>query len=263
MDTQLGRWSRVTGAVLGGVVLVSAIPVWEMWHAITGNGPAVPDAAWAGLWTLLQWAAGEFAGCLAVLALTRLISGRLLGGRRPLVVGAVLALTAVLVAQQLAYAGATLDDPMGYLYGASQLATTVFVPLVAGAWVLRPVGAGQSRPMPDLSPFTGIWQSAAGVLTLEPDAGFTLRRAGEAVTGSWGLEPEEPRVLALKVAAPTELGHGWQTTALAVEYGPDGGLLLRLDQDHAFTPRPAHATVDQVGLEHAGGYSGRLEILEG
>ena len=257
MDTQLRRWSRAAGAVLGGVVLVTAIPVWVMWRDVLSSGPVLPSGAWSGMWTLLWWAAGEFAGCLAVLALASLISRRLLGGRRPLVVGAVLTLVAILAAEWFGFPDSMLS-PVGYLFGVSQLLNTMSIPMVAGAWVLRPP-AREPVTVADSADFEGIWESGRGVLTLEPDAGFALLLDGrdEPVAGVWRREPGRPPVLSLRVSGPTGLGHGWQTTLLEVEYGPDGSTLLRLDDRTTFTRRRPLADV-----EHAGGYIGRLEVLE-
>ncbi len=257
-DTQVRRWSRAAGAVLGGIVLVTAIPVWVMWRSVLQNGPVLPPDAWAGLRTTLWWAAGESAGCLAVLALARLISRRLLGGRRSLVVGGLLALVGILLAQWLGYSDSSLGV-LEYLYGVSQLMSTVCIPLTAGAWMLR---SRVTEPLPvlDSRGFEGVWESAQGVLLLEPDAGFTLLRAAhqDPIAGVWQREPGEAPRLSLKVAGPTELGHGWQTTTLDVEYGPDGSPLLRLDEATAFTQRGSVAEV-----EHAGGFVGQLEVLEG
>ncbi|QMU72908.1 hypothetical protein [Streptacidiphilus sp. P02-A3a] len=255
-ETQVRRWSRVAGAVLGGFVLVTAIPLWVTVRAVLQNGPVLPVGAWDGLWTTLRWMLGESLGCLAVIALARLISRRLLGGRRPLLVGVVLTVLGLLLAQW--FGG---DNSLGlpeYLYGVSQLLSSVCLPLTAGAWVVRSRVAA-----PPLAPgsreFEGVWESGQGVLLLERDTGFTLLRAAhqQPVSGHWQREPGEPVRLSLRVAAPTELGHGWQTTALDVEYGPDGSVALRLDEATAFTRRGAAAEV-----EHAGGFVGQLEVLE-
>lgn len=258
-ETQVRRWVRAVAAVLGGVVLVSAIPVWVTVRGVLSDGPVLPTGAWDEVWSMIWWALGEFLGCLAVIALARLISRRLLGGRRPLALGVALTLVGVMLAQWLGFPSEGLGLPE-YLFGVSQLLSTVCIPVTAGAWVLRSPAAVAPPPQMTVSrEFDGAWESAQGVLLLESDGEFSLLRAAhqESVLGVWQQEPGEPRRLTLKVAAPTELGHGWQTTVLDVEYGPDGRAVLRFDEATAFGRRGSFADV-----EHAGGFVGQLEILE-
>jgi len=256
MNAQLKRWSRATAVVLGGIALVSSLPVWSAWRVVGAFGLDGSRADWGPLLTQLLWAGGEFLGCLLILVLATQIGDRLLGGRRRLVIGVALTLLAVVATEWFAFDGSAsgLDE---LSYGIYSLVLTLSIPLAAGAWMLRS-DTRTADPVADPLPFEGVWESARGVLSLEPEAAFTLLRAGgEAVAGVWQPENGELPVLTLKVAAPTALGQGWQTTLLEVEYGPDGRMLLRVDEGIAFTRRP-----ETTEVEYAGGYVGQLEILE-
>ena len=243
MDTQLIRWLRATGAVLAGMAVVTAVPLWADWRGGTAH--------------LLGWAVGDSLGCLAVLALAVLISDRFLGGRRRLVIGAALTVAGLFATEWIAFSGPE-EGTMGLLFGVYDLGTTIILPLVAGAWTLRSAAPEPVRSADPL-PFEGVWESVQGVLILESDDVFTLTRAGgETVAGVWELDADGPATIGLRVVAPTALGQGWQTTLLDVESGPDGRPLLRLDQDTAYTRRS-----EATEVEYAGGYTGQLEVLEG
>jgi hypothetical protein len=256
VETQLKRWLRTAGAVLAGTAVVASVPLWAAWESAHAFGFGGSPRIWSTLRTPLYTSAGEFVGCLLVLVLTVLLSDRFLGGRQRLLVGVPLTLAGLFVAEWFAFNG-PMEGTMGLVYGTYNLGTAVILPLAAGAWTLRPP-APKPAPVADPLAFEGVWESTQGVLTLEPDAVFTLLRAGdETVAGVWGLDADDPSRIALKVVAPTALGQGWHATLLDVEFAPDGSTLLRVDEDIAYTQRPEFAEV-----EYAGGYIGQLEVLE-
>ena len=227
METQLKRWLRTAGAVLAGTVVVASVPLWAAWDSAHASGFGDGPGIWSTLRTPLYTSAGEFVGCLLILALTLLLSDRFLGGRQRLLVSVPLTLAALFVAEWFAFNG-PMEGTMGLVYGTYNLGTTVILPLAAGAWTLRPP-APKPAPVADPLVFAGVW---------EPDA-------------------DDPSRIALKVVAPTALGQGRQTTLLDVEFAPDGSTLLRVDEHIAYTQRPEFAEV-----EYAGGYIGQLEVLE-
>jgi hypothetical protein len=259
VNTQVKRWSRATGAVLGGIAVVASVPLWSAWEAARGLG-AVGSDIWGDLLTQLCWSAGEFVGCLLILLLATLVSDRFLGGRRRLPLGVALTLVAAFATEWYAYGGSQMSAEE-LVYGVYTLGVSMTLPLLAGAWTLRSRAPGPaSAPVADPLLYQGVWESTLGVLSLEPDAVFTLLRAGgEPVAGEWGLDADRPSRVTLRVVAPTALGRGWQTIPLDAEYGPDGGMLLRVDRELAFSRR---SEVAELELEYAGGYVGQLEILE-
>ncbi|QMU79479.1 hypothetical protein GXW83_31020 [Streptacidiphilus sp. PB12-B1b] len=259
MATQARRWTRAAGAVGAAALVMNAVSLFEVWQVVSmpGNSITITGVFDSGLLRRqLAQLVGETLVILLLLALARLVSRRLLHGRFAIAVGAVLLVAAALTDDWFTFHGG-MEGVTAIVYGTNGLLAQAALPMAAGAWTLRS-RTPELVPVADTTPFEGVWEGPAGVLSLEPEGLFTLHRGGgEAVEGSWEPETGLPPQLLLRVDAPTALGHGWQTTVLDIEHRPDGAEVLRLADGIAFARRPAELVVEQ-----AGGYQGGLELLE-
>lgn len=254
MNQQVRRWAQAAAAVLVTVAAVNA-PTLLMFSDLTRERSAT---ALDLLWNPITWTiAVEAAGCLVVLALTVLISRRLLHGRYSFATAALLLVAISCVYLWFAYDVST-EGPLAVVYGETELLKELALPLAAGGWLLRnrsgqPVVDGVSPEIP------GRWNARGGTLQFEPDGIFTLTRPGQdTVAGLWepgtGARPQ----LVLRVDADSDLGHGWQATVLDLEAGPHGAVLRSGGGANEYRREEA-----EVELAVSHGFVGSLELLEG
>jgi hypothetical protein len=209
----------------------------------------------AGVWA-------ELAVCLAALALTLLISRRLLHGRHAVPVGALVLFALSWWDLRLTDIVAT-EGMLSLVTGWADIVKDTALPLAAAGWLLRDRSA---RPAMDrvTSELLGSWEAGAGTLHFEPDGIFTLTRAGAATTaGLWepgvGVRPQ----VVLKVDASTDLGHGWQATVLDLAVGPHGAVLRATGGEVGSAAAVEYRRHEaEAALEISPSYIGTLELLE-
>jgi hypothetical protein len=263
MTTQVKHWLQAAGVVAGLTLLLSFPALYAQWQVADSMQGAVPSfagTAWGPLEEQAMTTGGEISGVLALLALTQAISHYLLQDRFRILTGTLLLVAASAVASWFLFQGSTEGD-LALGFGLSSLLGVVGVPMAAGAWMLRTRGPA---PVPKraAAAFAGGWESGLGLLTLDPDAAFTLLRdQGEPVSGVWELRLGRAPGIVLTTVAPTEFGEGRQATVLPVEHGADGRPRLRVDRGTAFTRVEAEPR-DGLALEAAHGFVGQVEILE-
>ena len=258
MDQQSKRWIQALGAVLGVFLFLGAERIY------TGgilNAAGSELVAWNLVLDQLLRILVETVVVLALLALARLVSDRLLHGRCAIAVGVLLLLLAGYVdtwfETQNMYLGV-----QGFLWNLTNQTNDAAFPMIAGAWVLW---GRRARPRTDLvtAAMPGVWDGGDSVLRFEPDGVFTLTRGGvsaesglSGVAGLWEPGPDAQSEVVLKVDSSTDLGHGWQATRLDLEltghtarlYCGSGMSYLRREPE--------------LVLEATGGYTGAVEVLE-
>lgn len=265
MKAQARRWLMAAGAVAGALLVVNSANMVMVWSisGFTSNGVSFGSGsdslALSQTESLLGTAAIDLAVVLAILALTVLVSRRFLGGRRPLLLGALLTCFAGALLEWFTYNGSELGT-VSLVFGINQVLYTIGMPVIAGAWMLRPRHPVVA-PTPPVDGFTGVWESPFGVLELTDEGLFTLvRPGGGPVGGDWAARTDPHSGLAevsLSIGAPTVLGPGRQVVDLLVDSAEDGGMLLLTADDAVFTRRS-----EELVVESAGGFVGRLEVLE-
>ena len=266
MKAQVRRWLAAAGMVAAALLVVNIpgmIVIWGSSESMGDNGTSISFGSGSPelsqTLSLLGTLGIDFAVCLVTLALSVLVSRRLLGGRRPVLLGVLLACAAGLLLEWFSYDGSVLGM-IGLAFGAEQVLYTIGMPMIAGAWMLRPRHPVVAQ-QPVADGFTGVWESSGGVLELQPEGLFTLVRAGGgAVDGDWTVRTE-PRSglteVSLSVGAPTVLGPGRQVADLLLDSAEDGAMLLVTGDDMVYTRRS-----EELAVESAVGFVGRLEVLE-
>ena len=266
MTTQVRHWLKAAATVAGLVLFFNVVNIYQDWQVLASGSftQFFPSGSpWAELRDELLIVACEILGVLALLALAQAISHYLFQGRFVIPVGALLLVVAALVAGWFQFNG-DMEGSMAVVYGTVDELMIAAAPMAAGAWMLRRRHP-QPAPQRAVAGFLGSWESALGTLELEsePGAVFTLHRTGgEPVSGVWTLELGDAPEVVLEVVAPTDLGYGWQSTALAVEHVEGGRVQLRVHDDIVFIRLEPEQDEDLV-LEAAHGYVGQVEILEG
>jgi hypothetical protein len=257
MDRQAKRWIQALGAVFGVLLLLGAANLYmvgafsQPLYGADGSRQAI----WNVVLDQALHTVGETVVVLAVLALTRLVSSRLLRGRFAIPLAVLLLLLCSYIDVWAEYQAPSLGGP-GVTFGLLGDLQGAAVPVVAGAWVLW---GRRVRPKTDLvaAAVPGVWDGGGSVLRFEPDGVFTLTRVGLAsVAGLW--EPgsgAQPQVV-LKVDSSTDLGHGWQATLLDLELR---GHTARL---HSGAGVSYLRRERELVLEDSGGYLGAVEVLE-
>ncbi len=257
MNQQAKRWIQALGAVAGILALLNFEVLYV--SGVFSRSPVNTDGStgtdWALLLNQLLHAAVELVVIMALLALTRTVSRRLLRGRFPVLLGALLLLLASYVDVRFEFQGGTLGG-LGMVWGMTSGIELAAIPMVAGAWVLWGRRPG---PTADLvaAAVPGVWDGGGSVLRIEPDGVFTLTRGGAvSVAGLWESGRDAQPQLVLKVDSATDLGHGWQATPLELELT---GHTARL---HSGTGMSFLRREPELVLEEAGGYLGAVEVLE-
>ncbi len=262
MKAQVRRWLAAAGMVAAALLLFNSASVIMFWGSgglLTGGGSGTDALALSQTLSLLGTVGIDFAVCMAVLAVSVLVSRRFLGGRRPVLLGALLTCAVGVLLEWFTYNGPGMGM-LSLAFGIDQVLYAIGVPMIAGAWMLRPRHQVVAQA-PVADGFTGVWESSSGVLELEPAGRFTLvRTGGEPVGGDWTVRTE-PRSglteVSLSVEAPTVLGPGRQVADLLLDSAEDGALLLVTGDDVVYTRRS-----EQLAVESAAGFVGRLEVLE-
>jgi hypothetical protein len=262
MKAQVRPWLAATGMVAAALLLFNSASVIMFWGSgglLTGGGGGFDSPALSQTLSLLGTVGIDFGACLAILALSVLVSRRLLGGRRPVLVGALLTCAVGVLLEWFTYNGPGLGM-LSLVFGIDQVLYTIGVPVIAGAWMLRPRHSVVAQ-QPVADGFTGLWESPSGVLELHQEGLFTLVRAGGgSVDGDWTVRTE-PRSglteLSLSIGAPTVLGPGRQVTDLLLDSAEDGAMLLVTGDAVVYSRRS-----EELAVDSAAGFVGRLEVLE-
>lgn len=258
MNQQVKRWIQALGAVFGVLLLLGADEVYASGVLSQTNGG--PDGSQPVLWDmapgLLLRIAVETVVVLALLALARLVSRRLLHGRFAIAVAVLLLLLASYLDVWYQFGGNSSLGGPGLAWGLTNDLDIAAVPMIAGAWVLW---GRRAKPKAELvaAAVPGVWDGGGSVLRFEPDGVFTLTRGGlVSVAGLWEPGPDaQPRVV-LKVDSSTDLGHGWQATLLDLE------LRGHTAQLHSGAGVSYLRREPELVLEDTGGYLGAVEVLE-
>ena len=258
MDLQAKRWTQALGAVFGVLLLLGAENLYASGAfsqpAFSPDGSSEVVLRGLVVDQVLRVVV-ETVVLMALLALARLVSRRLLHGRFVIVSAVLLLLLASYLDVYLEYAGTSLGGP-ALAWGLTGDLEGAAVPVIAGAWVLW---GRRAQPKTGLlaAVVPGVWDGGDSVLQFEPDGVFTLTRGGlVSVAGLW--EPgfdAQPQVV-LKVDSSTDLGHGWQATLLDLELT---GHQARL---HSGSGVCYQRREPELVLEETAGYLGAVEVLE-
>ena len=258
MNQQAKRWIQALGAVLGVLSLLGA----ENLYATGAFSQPAFSLDGSSLVTLSNLVVDqalrvsvETVVLLAVLALARLVSRRLLHGRFAVVVAVVLLVLGSYIDIWAEFRGMSLGGP-ALAWGMTGDLEGAAVPVIAGAWVLW---GRRAEPRTDLvtTAVPGVWDGGDSVLRFEPDGVFTLTRGGTvSVAGLWEPGYDAQSQVVLKVDSSTDLGHGWQATLLDLELT---GHTARL---HSGTGVSYQRREPELVLEDTGGYIGAVEVLE-
>ncbi|TDU04679.1 hypothetical protein EDD99_3154 [Streptomyces sp. 846.5] len=258
MNQQVKRWIQALGAVFGVLLLLSAGDLYAsgvLSQLTDGSDGSSRSALWNLALDQSLRSALETVAVLALLALTRLVSGRLLHGRFAIAVAVLLLLLASYIDVWFEFRAATLGGP-GLAWGLINDVDIAAVPMIAGAWVLW---GRRAKPKTDLiaAAVPGVWDGGGSVLRFEPDGVFTLTRGGLAsVAGLWEPGPDAQPQIVLKVDSSTDLGHGWQATLLDLELR---GHTARL---HSGMGVSYLRREPELVLADNAGYFGAVEVLE-